>query len=301
MSRVVADARVVALAAARRDGARDRARPRAIASDRASDSTLRRVVAQSDDDGRECAKATNSRECVDEKSSEDERASARVVDASEDWQFEIAARLRATAFYDDLLARQALPFPARFIATFHREFAQRERQALRERTTKAVGYATESRCVMTEVGELGLVGCLDVSVRRGPCASQVNGICVSEGATYAYVDNVAVDATARRRGAAKVMLESASAFALERGMTEIWTHVHCDNIAARKLYHRFGFRAPNGAFPLEGSSKHFAGPRLSGLVLMRAPLPLVYALDGEADECACGACFDQVEKCICLP
>ena len=254
-------------------------------------------VVASEEDQRDGGRILSARR----RSADGEDASVvRVVNASEDWQFEIAAKLRATAFYDDLIARQALPFPPRFMATFHREFAQRERKALRERTTKPVGYARESRCLMTDIGALGLVGCLDVSVRQGPCASQVNGICVAEGATYAYVDNVAVDASARRRGAAKMMLENASDFAVERGMTEMWTHVHCDNVAARRLYHRFGFRAPSGTFPLEGSAKHFAGTRLSGLVLMRAPLPLVYVVDRVDRECGCGACFDQVEKCICL-
>jgi ribosomal protein S18 acetylase RimI-like enzyme len=254
-------------------------------------------VVASEEDQRDGGRILSARR----RSADGEDASVvRVVNASEDWQFEIAATLRATAFYDDLIARQALPFPPRFMATFHREFAQRERKALRERTTKPVGYARESRCLMTDIGALGLVGCLDVSVRQGPCASQVNGICVAEGATYAYVDNVAVDASARRRGAAKMMLENASDFAVERGMTEMWTHVHCDNVAARRLYHRFGFRAPSGTFPLEGSAKHFAGTRLSGLVLMRAPLPLVYVVDRVDRECGCGACFDQVEKCICL-
>ena len=227
-------------------------------------------------------------------------AGMRVVDAKDDAAFEIAAQLRATAFYDDLLERQELPFPPRFTATFHREFAQRERKALRERTTRKVGSAMESRCYMAEADEFGLVGCLDVSVREGPCASQINGVCVGEGASYAYVDNVAVDAAARRRGAARLMLECASDFAVERGMREIWTHVHCDNVGARKLYHAYGFRAPHGTFPIEGLANHYNGTRLKGLMLLRAELPLVHGRI-EDNECRCGACFEAVERCVCLP
>lgn len=227
-------------------------------------------------------------------------AGVRVVDAKDDDAFEIAAQLRATAFYDDLLERQELPFPPRFTATFHREFAQRERKALRERTTRKVGSAMESRCYMAEADGFGLVGCLDVSVREGPCASQINGVCVGEGASYAYVDNVAVDAAARRRGAARLMLECASDFAVERGMREIWTHVHCDNVGARKLYHAYGFRAPQGTFPIEGLANHYNGARLKGLMLMRAELPLVHGRL-EDNECRCGACFEAVERCVCLP
>ena len=52
-----------------------------------------------------------------------------VVVATEDEQFEIAATLRATAFYDDLLERGEMPFPARFTATFHRGRAARAKGA----------------------------------------------------------------------------------------------------------------------------------------------------------------------------
>ena len=74
------------------------------------------------------------------------REGAEVVVATEDEQFEIAATLRATAFYDDLLERGEMPFPARFTAAFRRGIrAERERRALRERTTRKVGPALESR------------------------------------------------------------------------------------------------------------------------------------------------------------
>lgn len=229
------------------------------------------------------------------------RGGVRVAAATDDDAFDVAAKLRATAFYDDLLERGEMPFPPRFTATFHREFAQRERRALRERTSRRVGHALESRCFMADVDGVGLAGCLDVSVREGPCASQINGVCVAEGTSYAYIDNVAVDARARRRGAARLMMESASDFIQERGITEVWTHVHADNTGARKLYHAFGFRAPEGTFPETGLPNYFSGDRLKGLILMRAPVPLVFERRVVEDSvCECGARFDRVQQCICF-
>ena len=233
-----------------------------------------------------------------------------IFPAEEAADFEVAAELRATAFYEDLEARQALPFPPRFIATFRREFAQRERRALKERTAQPSGPSRRCLCLMSRLRSSGaLVGCLDVSVRTGPCASQVNGACVGEGEEYVYVDNVAVDVGARRKGAASAMLEASSDVAIRWGAGFIYTHVHVENIAARRLYHAYGFRAPKGA-PIDeamgpGKSAQWASPRLAGLVLLRAPLPLMQAASEKAaaavGDCTCGAVFDECDECVCHP
>ena len=251
-----------------------------------------------------------------------------IISATEDSQFAIAADLRATAFYDDLKERQALAFPPRFLPTFHREFAQREVKALRERTVKPSGSSLRCVCLMAreknapsaEAGEsyddgddvaTDLVGCLDVSERRGPCVSQLNGCVVSAEEHYAYVDNVAVDARARRRGAASLLLHAASAVATTQfGASDVYTHVHVDNTAARVLYHCFGFRAPSGGPMPEGSAgKAWKTERLSGLLLLKAPLPLVREKKNDEGateienkrekECACGAAFPGVRICVC--
>ena len=224
-------------------------------------------------------------------------------------EFEVAAELRATAFYEDLESRQALPFPPRFVATFRREFAQRERRALKERTAQPSGPSRRCLCLMSRLPDLGLVGCLDVSTRVGPCASQVNGVCVNEGEEYVYIDNVAVDAAARRRGSASAMLEASSDIAMSWGAGVIYTHVHADNLAARRLYHAYGFRAPKGqsiadAMP-PGKGAQWASPRLAGLVLLRAPLPLMQAASEKAaaavGDCTCGGKFPDCDECICHP
>ena len=220
-------------------------------------------------------------------------------------EFSVAAELRATAFYDDLEARQALPFPPRFIATFRREFAQRECLALKERTAKLTGTSRRCLCLMAKHSELGLVGCLDISARVGPCASQVNGLCIDDDEEYVYIDNVAVDGRARRLGSASAMLEVSSGIALEWGACFVYTHVHADNVAARRLYHAYGFRAPKGN-PLadvlpSGKATPWASPRLAGLILLRAPLPLVREDEGTASlNCICGASFENCEKCVCI-
>ena len=233
-----------------------------------------------------------------------------IVVAQDMPEFEIAAELRATAFYEDLEARQALPFPPRFVATFRREFAQRERRALKDRTAQPSGLSRRCLCLMSRLPDLGLVGCLDISVRNGPCASQVNGVCVSEGEEYVYIDNVAVDAAARRRGSASAMLEASSDVAITWGAGFMYTHVHADNVAARRLYHAYGFRAPKGMPIAEamspGKGAQWASPRLAGLVLLRAPLPLMHHAASEKaaaaiGDCTCGATFEDCDECICNP
>ena len=75
----------------------------------------------------------------------------------------------------------------------------------------------------------------------------MNGACVGDGEEYVYIDNVAVDAGARRRGSASAMLEASSDVAASWGAGFIYTHVHADNVAARRLTTRTGSAAPAGA------------------------------------------------------
>ena len=228
-----------------------------------------------------------------------------VITAVDSSEFEVAADLRATAFYEDLDSRKELPFSRRFMATHHREFAQRERKALKLRTTRPSGQSLHCDCLMARLPDLGLVGCLDLSTRRGACASQVNGMCVQPGdVEFVYIDNVAVDQSARRRGAASAMLQGASDRAVQWGAKCVYTHVHCDNTPARILYHRYGFRAPKGTALAEAPAtvvKQWSNNRLAGLVLLCAPLPLRERPEDEADQgdCECGACFDKVDECVC--
>jgi ribosomal protein S18 acetylase RimI-like enzyme len=239
-----------------------------------------------------------------------------------DQDFEVVANLRATAFYDDLTERQALPFPPRFTPTFHREFAQRERKALAERVVRPTSAC--AKCVCLVVDDSGdhlvverlrnsssaVIGCLDVSIRHNP---SINNASSPKTETFVYVDNVAVARRARRRGAAKALLEAASNEAIAWGAREMFTHVHCENSAARRLYHAYGFRAlvpeeENADETQQGktnATNNNRYGRLAGLVMIRAPLPLkridpISSSSSLSSDCDCG--FEDIEiidECIC--
>ena len=162
-----------------------------------------------------------------------------------------------------------------------------------------------------EDGEAGapLLGCLDVSWKTGPCGSSINGQCVAEGEEFCYIDNVCVAADARRAGVASAMLAAASQVAASYGGGCVLTHVHVANEGARALYAQWGFEAP----PLDGSRQESfarASDRMRGLLLLRAPLPLLRTpprarrrgLLGQADaaapQCGCGGA-EWGLVCVC--
>ena len=264
--------------------------------------------------------------------------------ATNENDFEVVANLRATAFYDDLTERQALPFPPRFTPTFHREFAQRERKALAERVMRSTLSCAKCVCLVADDSAEDLVveglrnsssaviGCLDVSIRHNPLSSSSrykSPVAVTssndsyssyssgpETGTFVYVDNVAVARGARRRGAAKALLEAASNEAISWGAREMFTHVHCENVAARRLYHAYGFRVVVSAVEESATSTGGDGEeglsansnngnrfgRLAGLVMIRAPLPL--KRDNKdvlsSDSCDCGfEVIEEIDKCVC--
>lgn len=63
-----------------------------------------------------------------------------------------------------------------------------------------------------------------------------------------HVSNVGVVADQRRRGVATALLVAAFTDAVERGATSLTLEVRQSNVAAQRLYHRFGF-APVGIRP----------------------------------------------------
>ena len=271
------------------------------------------------------------------------RDNVRIATSEDD--FEVVANLRATAFYDDLTERQALPFPPRFTPTFHREFAQRERKALAERVVRPTSACAKCVCLVADdSGEhlvverlrnssSAVIGCLDVSIRHNPQSSSTRYQSSAAGVvntndsinrynsgpkteTFVYVDNVAVARRARRRGAAKALLEAASNEAISWGAREMFTHVHCENVAARRLYHVYGFRVVVSAVEESATSTGGDGEerlsansnngnrfgRLAGLVMIRAPLPLKRDNKdlSSSDSCDCGfEVIEEIDKCVC--
>ncbi len=82
------------------------------------------------------------------------------------------------------------------------------------------------------------------------------------------------------------------------GATEVLAHVHVQNDAARALYARFGFTAPQlDASRQDGFAR--ASDRMRGLLLLRAPLPLARrSRAATATDCDCGA-LDWGLQCVC--
>ena len=277
------------------------------------------------------------------------RDNVRIATSEDD--LEVVANLRATAFYDDLTERQALPFPPRFTPTFHREFAQRERKALAERVVRPTSACAKCVCLVADdSGEhlvverlrnssSAVIGCLDVSIRHNPQSSSTRYQSTAAGVvntndsinrynsgpkteTFVYVDNVAVARRARRRGAAKALLEAASNEAISWGAREMFTHVHCENAAARRLYHAYGFRAcvpeveenvltgrgegEDGVTTMTTTMASISTGnrfgRLAGLVMIRAPLPLKRKKEDvpSSESCDCGfEMIEEIDECVC--
>jgi len=294
----------------------------------------------------EATKATSSNSGSNEKGKQIiGRDNVRIATSEND--FEVVANLRATAFYDDLTERQALPFPPRFTPTFHREFAQRERKALAERVVRPTSACAKCVCLVADdSGEhlvverlrnssSAVIGCLDVSIRHNPQSNSTryqSAVAADANAsdsinrysngpkteTFVYVDNVAVARRARRRGAAKALLEAASNEAISWGAREMFTHVHCENAAARRLYHAYGFRAcvpdieetssteqgedgvATTTTSINNNGNRFG--RLAGLVMIRAPLPLKRNNEDfpPSESCDCGfEMIEEIDECVC--
>lgn len=66
----------------------------------------------------------------------------------------------------------------------------------------------------------------------------------------AYLANIAVDPSHRRRGYARRMLAAAEALALARGCAELCLHVRLGDEAARRLYDSCAYRATQQDSPL---------------------------------------------------
>ncbi len=81
------------------------------------------------------------------------------------------------------------------------------------------------------------------------------GVLIQAG--EAHVTNVAVQETFRRLGIARQLLVEVLRIAIERGATAATLEVRSDNMAAQKLYHRFGF-VPAGVRPKYYQSGHDA-------------------------------------------
>ena len=83
-------------------------------------------------------------------------------------------------------------------------------------------------------------GTLDVTVGSKLPSEELVGK-VGERDKRAYLSNVCVLASLRKRGVARAMIESACAYASKLGVEHLYVHVVEENVAARKLYEKCGF------------------------------------------------------------
>lgn len=101
---------------------------------------------------------------------------------------------------------------------------------------QVVGHGTESRWV---------AGTLDVNQGpRLPGEELIGQLPKGPEAEFwrAYVSNVCVEPAARRRGVAAALLESAQQVARQWGVEVLYVHVVADNLPAKELYEKSGFR-----------------------------------------------------------
>ncbi len=59
---------------------------------------------------------------------------------------------------------------------------------------------------------------------------------------YPYLSNLAVQLEYRRRGVAQKLLQTCEEFVLDRGFHDLYLHVLDDNVAAKQLYFKAGYR-----------------------------------------------------------
>ena len=78
-------------------------------------------------------------------------------------------------------------------------------------------------------------GTLDVTIGNKLPSEELVGK-LGERKNRAYLSNVCVLMSLRKRGVARSMIEGACAYASELGVTHMYVHVAEDNLAARKLY-----------------------------------------------------------------
>lgn len=95
--------------------------------------------------------------------------------------------------------------------------------------------ATKSKEELPAISDYDLVGTVEITMRSlNPW--QLDNF------EYAYLSNLAVDVNYRRLGVAQQLLNCCEQAALEWGFSDLYLHVLENNHAAKRLYHRAGYR-----------------------------------------------------------
>jgi ribosomal protein S18 acetylase RimI-like enzyme len=128
----------------------------------------------------------------------------------------------------------------------------------RERRRRDRAFATLLAVVGSEDDQSAVVGIATVSLRRPEAA--LPPPFPSSAPLRAYLSDMAVSPSARRRGAARLLLERACALARRWGEDSLWLHVAADNEGAVALYQNAGFERVKG-----GSGGAAVAAALAGL------------------------------------
>jgi len=86
-----------------------------------------------------------------------------------------------------------------------------------------------------------VVGTLDLNVGALPAEALRPKQANAPGTRAGYLSNVCVAPSARRKGVAKLLIESAASLAREKGLAPLYVHVVATNEPARVLYESMGF------------------------------------------------------------
>jgi len=189
-----------------------------------------------------------------------------VREAMGEAELQDSSKIRAEAYYEEHMH-------VRFVRSFITQFAEQEFRALQSRTEEAWEKnkkfePARTICLVAVDGE-ELVGTCDV--REPFIADDLEG-------RGAYLFNVCVKESARRRGVGMALMKASVEVAMDRfGAEQIYTHVHEDNEGAIVMYERCGFveseeRELKGFQPKIDSAPGI-GMQLGSTVLLRAALP----------------------------
>ncbi|XP_051148309.1 uncharacterized protein LOC127263366 isoform X2 [Andrographis paniculata] len=179
------------------------------------------------------------------RSSRGEFAQFVAREARFDNEYWAAARLRAESYFEGRKTD-------RYIGNYKQMFAEQEFNQMKRRRVWPLGQPCKCIVMVQEDGTTSsdcvVVGTLDLSLgylSYGEISPQENITVINGGASmirYAYISNLCVATSARRRGIACSLLRFAILSAQEDGAEKVFVHVSRENKAAQVLYQNQGFQ-----------------------------------------------------------
>eukprot|EP00669_Euglena_mutabilis_P003867 TRINITY_DN14919_c0_g1_i1.p1 TRINITY_DN14919_c0_g1~~TRINITY_DN14919_c0_g1_i1.p1 ORF type:complete len:353 (+),score=11.44 TRINITY_DN14919_c0_g1_i1:74-1060(+) len=231
---------------------------------------------------RRTKKRTRRRSTTLDTTPDDPPISLSVRPATSEPDLAAAAWVRAVAFH-------VFPPDRAFAAQrFHAQHAADETDRLRERVMAMDGpppdfflcliatiQMTENptlptACIIRRQGELdeAVVGSLDLHVSPLLASERLVGRYPADASRRAYLSDVAVVPSLRRRGVAAALVHHAGALAAGMGVTDLYVHVIANNASASGLYAACGFQ-PESEEPAD-TARQLGRPTARRLLLHRS-------------------------------